>query len=76
MPISRYIGASSSSQNRKNRNRSSDANTPATAVSRTSTSAKYSFGRTARFHDTSTARKVSSAFSTTSGRLIPSTPTW
>ena len=48
--------------------------TPPTAVSSTSSQAKYSRGRSSIRHDTSTAATESSPVSSTSGAESPSTP--
>ena len=69
------IGSSSSSQKRKNCTRSSDTKTPATAVSRKSSHAKYCFGLTSMFHDTRTATTESMPSSSTMGADRPSIPT-
>ena len=69
-----YIGSNSSSQKKKNWTRSSERNTPATAVSSTSSHAKYCFGRRSMFHETSTAASESRPVSSTSGADSPSTP--
>ena len=73
MPMIRNIGISSSSQNRKNRNRSPAENTPATAVSRIRNRLKYSVWRLLIRQLPAMALRLSSAFSTTSGMLMPST---
>ena len=72
--ISRYIGISSISQNRKNNRKSSDVNTPITAVCSTNSQMKYSFTRSPMWNDTNTAHNPKSPVSITNGALMPSTP--
>ena len=72
--ISRYIGTSSTSQNRKNSRKSSAVNTPSTAVCSTNSQMKYSRTRWAMWKDTKTAHNPSKPVSITSGALMPSTP--
>ncbi len=73
IPMTRNIGISSSSQNRKNRNRSPAVNTPETADSRIRKRLKYSGWRMAMRHEPATALNVSNAFSASRGMLKPST---
>ena len=72
--ISRYIGTSSISQNRKNSRKSRAVNTPITAVCSTNSQMKYSFTRVVMWKETKTAHRPSSPVSITSGALMPSTP--
>src|SRR5438067_9237898 len=74
MEISRYIGSSSSSQNTKNMIRSSDVKTPSTAVSSSSSSAKYWRVRVVMPKETSVATTKRNAVSTTIVMPRPSTP--
>ena len=72
--ISRYIGTSSISQNRKNSRKSRAVKTPRTAVCSTNSQMKYSRTRLLMWNDTNTAHRPSSPVSMTSGALMPSTP--
>src|SRR5579871_2215758 len=72
----KYIGTSSTSQNRKKSRKSREVNTPRTPVSRISIQAKYSFVRRSMLHEMSTDSNVRPVVSSTSGTLSPSTPTW
>ena len=72
--ISIYIGASSSSQNRKNSRKSSAVKTPITAVCSSSSQTKYSRTRKLMRQDTITAQNPSRPVNSTSGALNPSTP--
>ena len=74
MLISMYMGSSSSSQKKKNWIRSSERKTPATAVSRISSQAKYSFWRRSMRQETSTDASESRPVSSTIGAERPSTP--
>ncbi len=73
--ISRNIGTSSSSQNRKNRIRSWAAKTPITAVCSAISQAKYSRGRSSMRHEISTATRKRRPVSSIIVALRPSTPT-
>ena len=72
--MSRYIGTSSSSQNKKNSRKSRAVNTPITAVCSTSSQMKYSLTRLPTWNDAKTAHNPSNPVSITSGALRPSTP--
>ena len=71
--MSRYIGNSSSSQNRKKSRKSIAVNTPRTAVESTIRLAKYARGRCSMLNEMSTEAVVRNVVSTTSGMLSPST---
>src|SRR4030042_6121860 len=72
----KYIGISSSSQNKKKRTMSKEQKTPSMLASRSNNQMKYSLGLNWIFHDTSTAKTPRNVISITRGKLRPSTPRW
>jgi hypothetical protein len=79
MPIMKYIGTSTNSKKMKKRTRSSATKVPAIPVASSSISARNAFGLCGSgqwFHEYTIASRVMKVESTTSGRLIPSIPTW
>ena len=78
IPIMKYIGTRTSSQNTKNRTRSKATKVPAMPVSSSSISARKARGRPGlgmTFQEYTAQRNDSSSVSSSSGRLMPSTPT-
>src|SRR4051812_13637683 len=74
-PISRYIGTNSASKKMKKTIRSSARNVPSTAVSSTSIAIMYRRTSVVTVHEASTDTGNKKVVSSTSHRLMPSTPT-